>query len=106
MINAGELNKQITLQVPTVARDDFNQPIITWADSATVWAGIITTGSREYYAAQKLYAETSAVFKIRYRSNMSTKMRIKYGNRYFAILGIADPEEQHIELLLSCKEAV
>jgi SPP1 family predicted phage head-tail adaptor len=105
MISAGELNKQIIIQAKTITRNTYNEPIAVWEDLATPWANIITTGGKEYYAAQKLNAETSAVFKIRYR-RISTLNRIKYGNRIFEILSISDPEEKHFELLLSCKEVI
>lgn len=106
MISAGELNKQIILQVKTGAQDAYGEPAGTLVDLATVWASIITTGGREFYAAQKLNAETTAVFKIRYRRGIRQDMKIKYGRRIFEIISIADPEEKHEELLLSCKEVI
>jgi SPP1 family predicted phage head-tail adaptor len=105
MINAGELNKKIIIQTESGAADSFGQPEGTWSNTVTVWAAIITTGGREFYAAQKLNAETVAVFKIRYRA-VTTTNRIKYGTRIFQILSIADPEEKHCELLISAKEVV
>ena len=63
-MRAGELNRRITLQIKTITYDTVNEPIETWTDFATVWAAVITTGGREFYAAQKLNAETSAVFKV------------------------------------------
>jgi SPP1 family predicted phage head-tail adaptor len=105
MINAGELNKKIVLQTESGAADTYGQTGGTWADTVTVYAQIITTGGREFYAAQKTNAETAAVFKIRYRA-VTTQQRIKYGNRIFQILSIADPEEKHSELLISAKEVV
>ena len=106
MISAGELNKRIILQIAQLKQDSYGEPIETWTDIATVWANIITSGGREFYAAQKMNAETTAVIKMRYRAAMHTRFRIKYGNRYFEILSIADPEEHHESLLLSCKEVV
>jgi SPP1 family predicted phage head-tail adaptor len=32
----------------------------------TIWAEAITTGGREFYAAQKLYAEMTVLFRVRY----------------------------------------
>jgi SPP1 family predicted phage head-tail adaptor len=71
-----------------------------------VWAGIITTGGKEFYAAQRLHAETTAVIKIRYRTGLLPTMRIKYGERYFDILSINDVDEDHREMLISCREVV
>jgi SPP1 family predicted phage head-tail adaptor len=106
MINAGELDKQIMLQKKTSIPDGDGYPVDTWHDLGTVWASIITTGGREFYAAQKTNAETTAVIKIRYRRNITQDMRIMYGRRIFEILSIADPEEKHEELLLGTKELI
>jgi len=105
-MGAGKYNKRIALQIAQVVQDTYGQPIESWVDIAAVWANIITSGGREFYAAQKMNAETTAVIKMRYRAGMHTRFRIKYGNRYFEILSIADPEEHHESLLLSCKEVV
>jgi SPP1 family predicted phage head-tail adaptor len=106
MICARELNKRITFQSQSSTQDSFGQPVDTWSDVATVWAGIITTGGKEFYAAQKLHAETTAVMKIRYRTDLLPTMRIKYGSRYFDILAINDVDEGHREMLITCKEVV
>jgi len=106
MLRAGDLNKLVDIQAKTRAKGGFNQTIETPQTIYTnVPAAIRTEGSKEVYYARKLYAETQMVFVIRYR-RMRTDYRIKYGNRYFEILGIDDPEEAHTELLISAKEAV
>jgi SPP1 family predicted phage head-tail adaptor len=106
-LKAGELNKKITFQRATYTYDSRNEKIPTWTDEPTsTHAAIITTGGREFYAAQKLNAETSAVIKIRYRSDLNTAMRIKYGNRIFHIISINDVDAKHIEMQIACKEVV
>jgi len=103
-MRAGELNRQITLQNKTIV-NDHGDATEAWQDVATVWAAVITTGGGEFYAAQRLNAETSVLFKIRYRA-VDTTMRIKYGDRFFDILSINDVDAKHEELQLSCKEVV
>lgn len=105
LIRAGELNRRITFQIKTVTYDSYNAPIDVWVDTSTVWSGVITTGGREFYAAQKLNAETSCLFKIRYAANISPLMRIKYGNRIFEILSINNVDGMNVELQISAKEA-
>lgn len=106
MINTGELNRQITFQTESGPQDSYGAAGGTWSDTAIVWAGVITTGGREFYAAQKLNSETTAVFKIRYRTGLVPTMQIKYGTRYFNILNINDVDEGHREMLITCKEVV
>lgn len=103
---SGKLRNLITIQQATITYDTVNQPIETWVPFDTFWAAIITTGGREFYASQKLYAETNAVFEIRYDATLTTLMRIYCGGRIFNILGINDVDEMHTTMLISAKEAV
>lgn len=105
MINAGDLTERITLQRLIVARGSDGSETTTPTDFITVWAQYITTGGREFYAAQKVNTEVAALFKIRYRSGMDTRWRIKWGNRYFNILFLNDNRREG-EILIACKEVV
>jgi SPP1 family predicted phage head-tail adaptor len=69
-----------------------------------VWAQIYTTGGREFYAAQKLHAETKVVFRVRYDSSIVVTQRIKWLSRYFNILSIDLCGGQYRELLISTSE--
>jgi len=105
-MRAGELNRIITFQRKTTTYDALNQPIETWANAFSAWAAVITTGGREFYAAQKLDAETSAVFRVRYTQAVNNKMRIKHGNRIFEIISLNDVDGARAELQISAKEVV
>lgn len=106
MIRAGELKHSITFQAETVTYDTYNEKIPDWVSVATVRAAMITTGGKLFYAAQKLHAETSAVFQIYFSRAINGRMRIKYGSRIFNILGINNVDGESRELLISCKEVV
>lgn len=105
MINAGELNKLVTLQVPEQIRDSYGEEIITWQNVTTLWAKIQPLTGRELYAAQQLHAESKVKIIIRYRSDMDTTKRLFYGNRYFYILSCHNTMESNEELVLLCREA-
>lgn len=101
------MNLQIDIQQNTPTYNSYNEPIESWVGVTgltSLWASMITTGGREYYAAQKLNAETSAVFKLGYVTGITTTMRVKYGSRYFDILNVNNKDEKFEYLLLSCKE--
>lgn len=106
MINAGDLDKRVIIQYPALSRDSYGAETQTWTDLVTVWAGIITDSGREFFAAQKINSEVTAVIKIRYRADIKTTMRIKYGNRFFDILFVNDVNQGHEELQLLCKEII
>jgi len=102
-MTAGELNRHITIQEKTSTSDGYNEEIETWSDLCTIWAGVAEIGSKEAYQMQKLFTETSAVFKIRYTERVNNLHRIKYRNRTFDILGIL-PDSRGTELNISAKE--
>jgi SPP1 family predicted phage head-tail adaptor len=105
MIKAGNLNQTITFRRKTVAYDSYNQPIETWADAATVRAAVQTTGGREFYAAQKLYSEMTALFKIRYTQAFNARMQVKWMGRIFEIIAPPfDPNGRREELHVVTKE--
>ena len=106
MIHAGALNKKITIQYQAKARDSFGAEVITWTDAATVWAKITPLRGKEFFAAQQINAESTIKISIRYRSNINTTMRLKYGSRYFYILEMHNVDERSEELLFYCKEVV
>jgi SPP1 family predicted phage head-tail adaptor len=107
LITAGELTTRITFQRSTKTKLTSGQIKETWADACTVFAAMITTGGREFYAAQKINAETTAVFKTWHRADINTRMRIKVGNRIFEILPpLNNVDNKNVALLISAKEVV
>lgn len=101
------MNLQIDIVAFTETPDTAGQPVMTPSNFyAGLWASMITTGGREFYAAQKLNAETTAVFKLRYQPSITTKMQVKYGSRNFNIMSVNNVDEKFEYLLLSCKEVI
>lgn len=79
--------------------------IDSWADSFEVYAGIKTTGGGELYAAQKLNAQVTAVITVRADVTITALNRIRYGTRYFEILGPPNNvDEAGIILQIPAKE--
>ena len=103
-MNAGELRHRVTIQEATESRDSYGAAVETWSDLVTVWAKKAHKSSREFFAAQKVCAETTDLWIIRYRSGITTKMRIVYRDHYYDIVGAFDPDGRGRELHLLCKE--
>lgn len=103
-MEAGKLNRKITLQAMGTTRDSDGYETENWIDVSDLKSEVITSGGREFYAAQKQNAETTAVFRIRYRVGVNTRMRVKWGNRIFAILSL-NPIDR-TELLINAHEVV
>lgn len=103
------MNKQIDIQAVTTNADSYGQPIESWADVSGltgIYCSMITTGGKEYYAAQKLYAEVTAVFKLRYITGITVQHRVQYGTRNFHILSVNNVNEHDEFILLYCKEVI
>ncbi len=107
LINAGELNIQISIQAEYGPIDSLGQPGGSWADIATdIYAAMIQEGGREFYAAQKINAEVTAVFKTWYIRGITAGMQVEYGLRCFKILAVDNPGQRNILLLIAAKEVI
>jgi SPP1 family predicted phage head-tail adaptor len=105
-MNAGELRQRITLERPTITRDTSGAEIQTWGTFATVWASKKHKTSREFYAAQKVNAEITDLFTIRYRAGVTTRMRVSFDGKDYDILGADDPDGRRRELQVLCREVI
>lgn len=105
-MKAGILNKQVTLQTESRSSDSAGGATVTWGDTATVWAAIDPKSALERFEAEQLNAKVSHVITIRYRSGVTSAMRVKYGSRTFNILAPVNPLEKNEELRLECEELI
>lgn len=105
-MESGKLNRRITIQKKTSVADSSGQMIPTPVTDFSVWAQIISSGGGEFYAAQKVHAETSIVFKVRYRTDITVLKQILFGTRTFQILAVNDVDGMKTELQISAKEVI
>lgn len=82
----GPMDRSITIQSKTEARDAAGQPIETWADLATVDAEWIPQSGREFWGARQINAEATATFRIHYRTDVTVEHRISYNSRTWDIV--------------------
>ncbi len=89
-MRAGDLDRLITIEQPTESVDAYGAPTQTWATLAQVWAQVKPVRGSEYFAAQQMNARVDAVFRVRYRTDLTTKMRISYNSETYDIQGIIE----------------
>lgn len=90
-ITAGKLDQRITLLIPTVSYNSFNEEVRSYAPFATVWAAKHDVSTGESMRAQQLGAQLSARFTVRYSSDTSrvdAQFRIRHGTKDYEITGI------------------
>lgn len=90
MIEAGKLDRRITLQRATATQDDAGQPISTWSTLAEVWAQVTPLAVREPFQADQRAAWVDHKFKIRYRSDVGPLNRVLYAGRTYDVVGVQE----------------
>lgn len=104
-MQGGKLNKRITIQSPTPAQNAIGEPIVSYADTITVWAAIEPMKFRERIAAQQVDVEATSRITIRWPGfDVTSAMRVKYGTRFFSIQGVANLAERNRTIELHCAE--
>ena len=85
-----KLDKRITFESFTDAKDDYGQEIRTWSTFASCWAGIKLNIGKENYIANEKVKERIVDFKIRWRTDLTNEMRIIYSSNYYDIQDIVE----------------
>jgi SPP1 family predicted phage head-tail adaptor len=101
----GDLRHRVTLQSATLTPDGMGGDTAVWGDVATVCAAIWPTSAREQIEGGQTSLEITHRVRIRYRLNLRASWRLKFGNRYFSIVSVVNPNERGAMLDLLCKEA-
>lgn len=89
-MRAGKLDRRVTIRRATETRDDFNNPVQTWADVATVWAQQRPNRGSERFTAQENAGAAVMTFHIRFRSDVTVKDRIQYDGREWDIADVRE----------------
>lgn len=87
-MQAGTLDRRITIQALTVTLDDLGGIVETWGDVATVWARFLPGAGREAYNAAAVHATAEARFRLRWRSDVTTVHRVSYDGKSWDILAV------------------
>lgn len=101
----GDLNKRIEIQAQTKVSDGMGKFVTSYITLATVFCAIWPTSAAEVISANSISMIVTHRVRIRYRSVMKSSYRVKFADRYFAIVSIIDQNMKHEWLDLMCKEA-
>jgi len=100
----GDMRHRITFQKPVETPDGYKGHTVSWQDMITVWASVEPLTGREYFYSHQIKAEVTHRVKIRYRADITTEMRAKFGERVLEIESIIDLKERHEVLEILCRE--
>lgn len=104
-----QLRQRITFQTLTLTDDGQGGSVESWANIAdipTVWAEVKPTKASEQYFAQAIRPVGTHQIIIRWRADLSSKMRILHAGRVFQIHGIRAENEEHWFTLIDAEENV
>lgn len=103
---ASRLKHQVILQEPQETSDGAGGAQLAWDDVATIWAEIAPLRGGEVLIAGRLQSNVTHRIAIRYREDVTAKMRLLYGARAFYIQAVLNPEEANATLELFAEEGV
>lgn len=90
-MQVGALDRRLTIQGFTTTRDpESNEEIQTWADLGTVWANKRDVSAREFFSAGSDNSEQVSVFTIRWRTGLTSLLRVIYEGQVFDITGFSE----------------
>lgn len=94
-MQAGKLDRKILIEQPTETRDSYGEPVATWATLATVFGQKLDVRGTERFQSEQQLGEEVTRFLIRYRSDVTAKMRLTVEGKVYDIEGIAEVAGRH-----------
>ena len=76
-MQAGRLDRRITLQSLSTTQDGYGEPVETWSNLATVWARKASVSPSEVYDNSQRLSQAVVKWHIRYRTDVKTEYRIR-----------------------------
>lgn len=90
MLNIGRLDQVITIQQSSELKNNTGEMVETWADLAQIYSTVTYDKGNEKEEQARKTAVTNVSFTVRYRNDISEKMRIKYNENYYKIHSILE----------------
>jgi SPP1 family predicted phage head-tail adaptor len=102
-MEAGKLNRRVTIKELTDGQDEIGQPVQTWTDVATVWAHIRHLSGVETIKADADTSSVKSAIRIRRRAGVDAGMRVYLGAVVYEIKAVIPDEETRVHLDLQCE---
>ncbi len=85
---ASRMNRQITIESPTMTANGAGGFTTSWNTFATVWAEVVPATGREIFDSDHMEEVQYATFTIRYLDGVTPTMRISFSGDYYNIRSI------------------
>ena len=106
MPTIGEMQHRIAIEQKTRGASDSAGGYVseTWATFCTCWAKIDPKSGREFIDAAQVVRRITHIVTVRARSGVTAAMRVNFGGRTMAIVGLREILEGGRWLELTCEE--
>ena len=94
-MRAGDLRHEVVFESPGSTADGMFQETESWSTTLTTRAAIWPLTANEAVEAMKLEHTVTHRIRVRYRSTINARMRIKFGSRYFYIVSVINKDERN-----------
>ena len=99
----GDLNRRITLNSRTLNTPQTSVYYThSFVDSIATWANVETVKGKEIFGGTNMDERISHIFRIRYRSGITSEHWIKFNGDNYDIIEIENPEEENNFLYIKC----
>ena len=100
-MQAGKLNRRITIRQQSTTLDAYGQEIASWTDLCSVWASIATLNGLETVRSGIELSLIRSSMRIRYRLGITSDMRVLYGADLYEIEAVlmGEQSKEHMDLI-------
>lgn len=105
-LQAGSLNRVVTIQQRSMAVDTFGQQSEAWTTVLTARASVEPLSGSELVAAGAQIGETMVNVTVRYRPSITAAMRLTYQGVVYNILSVVDDLARHRKLTMLCTQGL
>ncbi|HEX7823633.1 MAG TPA: phage head closure protein [Mycobacterium sp.] len=102
-MEAGKLNRRVTIQRPATGEYPDGQPMTGFVDLATVWANVRYLNGVETVKAGAVTSVAKASIRIRRRTDVTANMQVVLGATTFVIRAVLPDEESRERVDLACE---
>lgn len=78
-MRAGRLDRRISIEHGSEAKDSLGVVSTTWAPIATTWAEVVQGSTSEFLNGAGLQGDAAVVFRIRWLAGVTVRDRVVYG---------------------------
>jgi head-tail adaptor len=107
-MNGGKLRHYVDIQAPILDTDGTlltNEGDDGYDTIGHAWCSIQPTSSADAHYGEIQITDSSHTIRMRYFPNLTGQYRIKWGERYFNVVGSPNnPDERNIELVIHANE--